>query len=113
MTNVGIVSAICLSIVAALCIVAIFCRNYHENWLQFAGLAGLSLWASARVTQLLDLFDGRMPNQGLVLHVSLALYAVGTAWKVWQHNRPQTPAPPPAPYKLDPEHLHRVAGGRK
>lgn len=113
MTSLEIFSACCLSVVALLTGVAIFCQNYHENWLQFVGLAGLSVWCSARVSQLIDLFDGRMPLQGPMLHAALLCYALGTAWKVWEHRPPLRDAPPPAPYKLEPDEMSQVAGGRQ
>lgn len=114
MTAAEVFSASCLFVVGVLAGTAIFCRNYHENWAQFVGLAGIAIWAFARVSQLTDMMTTRLPSQGMILHAALLLYAVGTAWKVWAH-RPHDPAPPaapPAPYKLEPGDLHRAAGGR-
>lgn len=112
MTHIQIASAVCLGLVAALTATAIFSRNYHENWLQFAGLVGLCVWASARVAQLVDATDARLPMQGLTMHASLALYAVGTALKVWQHRTRSTGGPPPAPPETLPmEHMPHAAGG--
>lgn len=115
-------SAVCLTIVALAAVVGIFCRNYHENWLQFVGLVGVALWACARVSQLTDMMGTRLPAQGAMLHASLALYAMGTALKVWQH-RPKPPDPwaatvaelavNQAPYKLEPDQMRRVAGGKQ
>jgi hypothetical protein len=108
-----VVSVVALSVVAALSTVAIFCRNYHENWLQFLGLVGIALWAAARVSQLVDMMSTRLPAQGMILHVSMALFAVGTAMKVWAHRPRDNEAAPPAPYKLDPHDMRRVAGGKQ
>lgn len=115
MTAAEVFSAVCLAIVGALAGAAIFCRNYHENWLQFAGLVGLAIWSMARVAQLTDALSTRLPSQGAILHASLLCYALGTAWKVWAH-RPQQgdpPAQPPAPYEIEPDHMRHVAGGKQ
>lgn len=93
MTPLEVFSAICLSIVAALSCIAIFCRNYHENWFQFFGLVGIAIWSSARVSQLMDMMMTRLPAQGALMHASLSLFAIGTAIKVWQH-RPKNAATP-------------------
>lgn len=114
MSTAQYVSVVCLSLVALMCAAGIFCRHFHENWPQLLGLAGLATWAAARVLQITDFTDHRVPNQGAFMHISLALYGLGTAIKVWR-NRPRngaTPVPPaPAPHKIEPEQLRSVAGG--
>lgn len=111
MTTVQLVSVVALTIVAMAAALGIFCRHFHDNWPQLLGLAGLATWAIARVLQITDMTDHRVPNQGAVMHVSLALYALGTAWKVWTH-RPVDPPPAQPPYKIEAGELHHVGGGR-
>lgn len=95
MTPVEIISAVSLSTVAVLAGIAIFCHNYHENWLQFVGLIGITVWAAARAMQIADVSEVGLPWRGLTLHVALAAYAIGTAWKVWCHRPPKTTKAPP------------------
>lgn len=107
------ISAVCLSLVTLLSGAAIFCRNYHENWVQWFGLVGITIWSAARVSQLTDMMSTRLPAQGVILHVSMVLFALGTAWKVWQH-RPRDPDDSrDAPYKIEPEQMRQVAGGKQ
>lgn len=107
-----LVSACCLSLVAVLATVAVFCRDYHENWPQFVGLVGIAVWSAARVSQLTDMTSTRLPAQAMVLHISMACYALGTAWKVWLHSHGPHLRPPP-PYQIEPEHQRQVAGGNE
>ena len=99
--------------------VAIFCRNYHENWPQFIGLVGIAVWSAARVSQLTDMTSTRLPAQAMVLHISMACYAIGTAWKVWLHRAPSngdggdTVPMEEAPHKLEPGQMRQVAGGKQ
>jgi hypothetical protein len=88
---IAFASAMCLIIVAALCLAGIFSRAFHDNWLQFCGLVGLMAWATARAYQILD-GNAYISTQQLVAHAALASYALGTAYKVWI-LRPKQPCP--------------------
>lgn len=115
MTPTEITSAVSLSIVALLAGWSVFSRHYRENWAQFAGLVGIAIWAVARVLHLADLTEASIPGRGVLMHTSLALYGIGTAWKVWRHRPPRPsaypPAPPTGPGEIDPSHLRHVLGG--
>jgi hypothetical protein len=75
------VSIIALSMVALLCVAGVFARVYRDNWLQFTGLIGVSLWCVARIDRLL--YVECVDSQNLFLHLGLLCFAAGTAWKVW------------------------------
>lgn len=98
-------------ILVALCAAGIICKHFRENWLQLAGMGfvlmaacmtGWHAWATQRTSSRVTL-----------LLLGVTLFAIGTAWKVWQHHR--RPASDnsggSAPYKLEPAEQHQVAGG--
>lgn len=102
------ISILCLVILGALCLCAVFSEKYRDNWLQFVGLWGVMLWAFARAWQV---FDGaEVTGQQLWAHISFAVFAAGTAIKVWRY--PQSEKPPPLKH-LPPEHWARVIGRGK
>ena len=86
---------------------------------QFIGLVGIAVWSAARVSQLTDMTSTRLPAQAMVLHISMACYAIGTAWKVWLHRAPSngdggdTVPMEEAPHKLEPGQMRQVAGGKQ
>ena len=77
-------SVACLLVLAILCLLGIVSRYYHDNWLQFVGLFGVMCWALARALQVLH--GAHVNEQQLWAHVSLALFALGIAQKVWRHR---------------------------
>lgn len=105
-------SVLCLSLVSAICWTGVFAKTYKDNIAQCAGLIGLGTWSAARAYQLWD-YAFSSPQQ-LSMHVALALFFGGTAWKVWKHRepkKPSAPAEPPAP--LPNTQLRHVVGGSK
>ncbi len=78
------VSAACLFVVAAICLVGIVSKHYRDNWLQLLGLIGLVWWSLARAIEMLS--RDHVGNYQLLSHVSLTLFAIGTAIKVWEHR---------------------------
>lgn len=92
-----LVSIVCLAVVAAACVLGIYSRHYREDWAQYVGLVLVLLWSVGRGSDLtmrwLDWMGGAlvprpdMSTQQLLGHVGLALFAIGTARKVWRHAR--------------------------
>lgn len=83
-----------------LCALGIICHYFRENWLQMLGMgctlvaASMTAW-HAWATQ-------RTSSRVTLLLLGVALYAIGTAWKVWQHRARPEPSDPGVPYKLEP-----------
>jgi uncharacterized membrane protein len=80
-------SGCCLGVIAVLCLMGIFSQRYSDNWMQFVGLWGLLAWSAARLWQVID-GAAHLSGQQLVLHVALALFACGTAYKVFIYGQP-------------------------
>lgn len=84
----------CAVLIAVLCLVGLVSGKFKDNWAQHLGLGIALLWAASEAWTLaqhawvLDDRDLVSLKRGL-LHSSLALYAVGTAWKVWKHRKHQ------------------------
>jgi len=75
-------------IIASFSLWAILCDNFHDNLIQRIGLAMVCLGASVRVyTLFVDMSDLLGPQ--LLLANGIAIYAIGTAWKVWYHSNPR------------------------
>ena len=79
------ISSASLFTLAIVCLFGVFSPIYKDNWCQFFGLWGLIAWSLARGFQVVE--TGDVSTQQLIAHVSLALFAVGTAWKVVKLNR--------------------------
>lgn len=99
-----------LAIICVVCLLGVFSHKFADNWLQFFGLCGVTLWAGARFAQVLD--GAYISPQQLLIHGSLASFAIGTAHKVWRNSQPKPPKPP-APYNIEQSHLKHVVGGVK
>ncbi len=67
---------------AILWFVALVIESYRDNLPQSAGLIGLILWALGRANALWNKED--IGPYQILLHVSLVLLSLGTAWKVWK-----------------------------
>ena len=77
------------AIVLVLCVLALKCNVYKENWLQHAGLwavsfACLSIFVSSYYYEVTTMHD-------VLLTTGLSLYALGTTIKVWRHRRDAPP----------------------
>lgn len=75
-----IVSVISLSIVAALCLIGVFHRAFRDNILQCIGMSGLCIACFGRIGAVWTT-EFTAPSWMLV-HLFMAIYAVGTALKV-------------------------------
>lgn len=98
------------AVLIALCAFGIYSRAFRDNWLQLVGmsvvvLASLMIGWHAWTT-------GRTGPRVLTLLIGVVIYAAGTAWKVWLHERKPDDVPPP-PDTLPMEHWPHVAGGAK
>lgn len=101
----AILSMACLYVLAALGFLGLIYRGYKDNWLQTIGLVGIVIGALGRADTIgdrehitwerlmsvstwitLPRSDTTSFEQFLSVF-SLALFGIGTAWKVWQHNR--------------------------
>lgn len=76
----NLLSAMCLFILAWVCIAGVFSRNFHENWLQFFGLAAICIWAVARMVRVIE--GEEVTTLQLLCHAGMASFAVGTTYKV-------------------------------
>jgi len=73
-----------LIIVAVFSLWAILCTKFHDNLIQRIGLSMLCFGASIRIyTAWIDLNDLDGPR--LLMVNGLAIYAIGTAWRIWYH----------------------------
>jgi hypothetical protein len=79
------ISIAALSIVTALCIVGTLAPTYRDNLAQRIGMALLAYGCASRVQAIwLAQF---VAHDWLAVHVGMALYALGTAYKHWQFAR--------------------------
>lgn len=104
--------ALVLSILLVLlCASGIICYYFRENWLQMLGM-GITLMA-ASMTGWHAWTTQRTSSRVTLLLLGVSLYAIGTAWKVWQHHRRPVSSDSggSAPYKLEPADQHQAAGG--
>lgn len=96
-----LVSMVSLGVLVTLCAIGTFHAWYDDNLWQRVGMGcivvgyGSSLIAGEEYQPL--------------AHVGEALFAVGVAWKVWQHRRVSKP---PSPFPPQPER-HNWAGPPK
>nr|WP_297388290.1 hypothetical protein [uncultured Roseateles sp.] len=79
------VALVCLVLTAFLCVAGVFVQVYHDNILQRAGLSLLMLWTFSQMERIIE--RGWVWPEALFLYVGLALFGLGTAYKVVKHNR--------------------------
>lgn len=103
-------SAACLAVVALACWTGVFAKTFNDNWLQFLGLVGIGIWCPARAWQIVD-YAVATPQQ-FSMHLALACYALGTAYKVWKNKPPKAGDSSSPPTPLPPDRLRHVVGGR-
>ena len=81
-----IISVVSLSVVAALCLLGVFHRSFQDNLLQCVGMGGLCVACCGRIHWIWTT-EMTVPSWMLV-HLCVAIYAVGTAHKVaLKHGR--------------------------
>lgn len=89
---------VCIFVIALASLAGIMSSFYRDNWLQFLGLWALLAGSLGRGWQwsikLLDWIEAdsiapapEVSAQQLAVLSGLALFAIGTAWKVWRHRR--------------------------
>lgn len=81
----GIISIVALAVTGALCTWGVFSGAYDDTLLQRVGMSCLALWCWARLPIKLETLETEPVH--LVLHVGLAVYAVGTALKLRKLER--------------------------
>lgn len=89
MIVIAIVCALAAALVAIVCAAGCFLEVYEDNTAQRLGMAGVGLGAAVKA---FDLASGS-PVQAIdpFVWIGLALFALGTAVKVW-HHRPRQPS---------------------
>lgn len=87
MTGAGAVSTICLVVTGALSTWAVFSRNYDDSLLQRCGLSVIAIGCFARAAERLATSVPDPPPILLASQIGLALYAIGTAFKIVQAHR--------------------------
>ncbi len=81
-----IFSIVSLSLVIALCLMGIWHDAFKDNLLQCLGMACLIIACTGRVHWVWQ--AEYVDPSWMLVHVSMALYALGTAWKVvLRHGR--------------------------
>jgi len=63
------------------CLAGLFSYEFKDNWFQHFGLLGGGITSVAAMYRVYNM--GWVPTEMLVFAVSVALYALGTALKVW------------------------------
>lgn len=61
----------------------ILSKCYSENWLQWFGLAGISVYAAVQID---DALAGAIGTEARLLDFGIALYLAGTAIKVYKYR---------------------------
>ena len=104
-----VVSIACLLFVMVLCVLGTVVRAFRDNLPQRIGMAFLFIGCWPRVQ---DMWLYRPESDGSWLgHLGLAMFALGTAWKVWKH-RHVDPHPPAPPHRVHHDDLRHVRGGK-
>lgn len=95
------ISAVSLGLLLVLCIAAPFVPAYYDNPAQRWGFFFIFLGTFARWLGIIESHSLQPPwpivgEASVFAHVGTALYALGTAWKVWRHSRTWPPNGPGA-----------------
>lgn len=82
-------TTVSLIVTTVACLAGLYSKVYKDNFAQTVGMAligmGAAGWTYLIVTQQQD------PPASAALPLGLLLFSVGTAVKVWSHNRKSTP----------------------
>lgn len=82
MIPIYLLSCLCLSFVAVICMVGCFSPRYDDNMLQRIGMAVLGMGCIARVQSIWA--AEVVANDWFLVHGGMALVAAGTAWKLYR-----------------------------
>lgn len=78
----GMVSVVSLSVVTTVCVLGIF-GNYRDNLAQRIGMCALAVWCVLRIqTKIME--TGETDPVHLWMHIGLAIYALGAAWRQYR-----------------------------
>lgn len=78
-------TVVSFAVVFILCVFGLFSARFRDNWLQAFGLVGVG-FTSALATYKAAYMEW-VPPEMAVFAMSVALFGVGTAVKVWQYRR--------------------------
>lgn len=78
-------SLLALCVLAATCTLGVFHSSFRDNWAQFCGMVGLTLWAVGRIFRIAH--GEPVSEWQLLAHVSMASFAVGTALNFLRYAR--------------------------
>ena len=84
MVEVYLVKA-ALFVIFLLCILGIFSPRYHENWLQFTGMAIIAIGVFPLAKLIHE--RGWVSPEATWILVGFAVFGVGMAVKVWRHRK--------------------------
>lgn len=79
-----LVSLACLLITGSIASWAVFSQHYDDTLIQRAGLSVVAMTCFARAYERLAYEVPAPPPILLLSQIGLCLYAIGTAWRVWQ-----------------------------
>lgn len=91
----AMISALCLSVVGALCVVGVFHPRYDDTLGERLGMSLVGLWCLARVPSKL-LEDADTEPLHLLLHIGLASFAMGMALAKYRARHCDCHEPPAA-----------------
>lgn len=87
MTAAGVVSLLCLIVTGSLASWAVFSRHYDDGLTQRVGLSIIAIGTFARAVERITSDVPDPPPILLASQIGLALYAAGTALKIFQAHR--------------------------
>lgn len=90
--NLWPVSVAALLIVTLLCITGTLAPSFKDNLAQRAGMALLAYGCASRVESIWH--SQYVPIDALFLHLGMAIYACGTAYKHWRYTTGRVRAEP-------------------
>jgi len=74
-----LVSVLCLLFVAGLCALGVFAKAYDDNLAQRVGMTIVCIGSMGRAGSVL--VAQSVPADAMVLHVGVAVFAAGVAWR--------------------------------
>lgn len=71
------------------CCAGLFYSGYKENLAQTLGLIAVGIASALKIEQIR--MRGFVSGETALLAIGIACFAIGVAWKVWQHARYEPP----------------------
>lgn len=103
------ISIACLTIVLAACSAGVFSSAFRDNWPQFVGLTGATIWAVSELVNVVRF--GYADPREMILYAALASFSFGTSLKVWRHHVHAVEAQMRGAPELPSESWDAVSGG--